>query len=204
MASNRLAGSGPTAPTPGASDGPSPGLSGTLGVAPQAPPQTTSNMLSGPSQNSVQRMPTAAGSPPPAPLVPPSREKLLEAFSKTAYLNQELKSLLSKSDLSAKDIITATGQAVADSVMSSFQAASYLKDLPATDNSLELRQWVAGHFGNSSKTLQTVAEMLAAHGAMTRRVGAAPPQGVPQQPQAAPPQNMFSRPAPPPQTSMVG
>lgn len=194
MASNRLAGAGPSAPTPGAGDGPSPGLAGTLGVAPQAPPQTTSNMLSGASQAQPQGSPQPMMPRPAAPpIVPPSREMLSEAFHKQSYAASALRGLLGKPNLTDRDVIDAVGEVVADGVMSSFRAANYLKDLPTDAEPLQLRQWVGQHYAASAKALQTVSEMIAAEGAMARRRGTPRAQVMPSQPQpASAPQNMLS------------
>lgn len=184
MPSNRLAGSGPMPSTPGAGDGPSPGLSGTLGAVPQAPSQTSSNMLSGAQPQAGMPRPGQ----PQQPIVPPSPEMLMEALHKQSYVTSALKGLLGKPNLSDRDVINAVGETVADGIMSPFQAADYLKDLPADAEPLQLRQWVGQHYANASQALQTVAEMLHAHGAMTRR------GGMPMAPQAAPiaPQNALS------------
>jgi hypothetical protein len=192
--SNRLAGSGPTTIS-GNNDGPSPGLSGTLGVAPQAAPQqgpTPQNMLSrggGGAQQPAQANGTPGG--PQAPIVPPSKEQLFEVSHKESLVFAYLKELLSKPDLKTKDVLTAVGEIVADRVMTPFDAAKYLADLPGGDASpLQLRQWVAQHYANVSKNMGIVHSMIAAHGAMVRRQAAAPPQM---------PQSRFSQMAPPPQ-----
>jgi len=193
---NRLAGSGPTTIS-GNNDGPSPSLSGTLGVAPQAAPHkgagAPQNMLSqgvgSPPQNA--RGPGGAPGGPQAPIVPPSKETLMEVSHKQSLITAYLKELLSKPDLKAKDILTAVGEIVADRVMSPFDAAKYLADFPGGEASpLQLRQWVAQHYANASKNMRIVHSMIAAHGAMVRRQAAAPPQS---------PQSRFSQMAPPPQ-----
>jgi hypothetical protein len=93
--------------------------------------------------------------------------------------------------LKTKDVLTAVGEIVADRVMTPFDAAKYLADLPGGDASpLQLRQWVAQHYANVSKNMGIVHSMIAAHGAMVRRQAAAPPQM---------PQSRFSQMAPPPQ-----
>lgn len=165
MASNRLAGAGPMPSTPGAGDGPSPGLSGTLGATPQASPQTGTNLLSTPPQGMPKPV---AGLP---PIVVPSPEKMMEALHKQSYVTSALRELLGKPDLADKDVINAVGSIVADGIMSSFQAATYLKDLPTDAEPLQLRQWVGQHYATASQHLQTVAEMLSAHGAMMMRGG---------------------------------
>src|ERR1700722_12032052 len=100
--SNRLAGSGPTAIS-GNNDGPSPGLSGTLGVAPRAPPQQGAmpqNMLSrggGGAQQPAQA-PNGAPGGPQAPLVPPSKATLMDVSHKQNLIIAYRKELLSKPD----------------------------------------------------------------------------------------------------------
>ena len=192
--SNRLAGSGPTAIS-GNNDGPSPSLSGTLGVAPRAPPQQGAmpqNMLSrggGAAQQPAQANGTPGG--PQAPIVPPSKATLMEVSHKQSLITAYLKELLSKPDLKTRDILTVVGEIVADRVMTPFDAAKYLADLPNGDASpLQLRQWVAQHYANASRNMGIVHSMIAAHGAMVRRQAAAPPQM---------PQSRFSQMAPPPQ-----
>jgi hypothetical protein len=192
--SNRLAGSGPTAIS-GNNDGPSPSLSGTLGVAPRAPPQQGAmpqNMLSrggGAAQQPAQANGTPGG--PQAPIVPPSKATLMEVSHKQSLITAYLKELLSKPNLKTRDILTVVGEIVADRVMTPFDAAKYLADLPSGDASpLQLRQWVAQHYANASRNMGIVHSMIAAHGAMVRRQAAAPPQM---------PQSRFSQMAPPPQ-----
>ena len=189
MATNRLAGSGPTM-MGGGGDGPAPGLSGTLGVAPQAAPQQgampAQNMLVQGGQSQPGGMPPPQGAQAPAP--PPSKEKLFEVSHKQSDIVAHLRELLSKPDLKTKDILGAVGEIVADGTLSPFDAAKYLSDLPTADSEpLQLRQWVAQHYANATKNLKIVSEMIAAHGAMVRRqaAGMAPP------PQAAP----FAQPA---------
>lgn len=177
---NRLAGAGPAPGGGGNNDGPSPAMTGTLGIAPQAAPQQGAmpgqNML-GASPQAPQ--PQQGGMPgqPQAPVVPPSKELLMEAIHKQSVVTAHLKALLSKPDLKTKDILTAVGQVVADGVMSPFDAPKYLKDLPGPDPTpLELRKWVAQHYARASQALQTVASMIGAHGEMVRRQQAAPPE----------------------------
>ena len=176
---NRLAGAGPAPGGGGNNDGPSPAMMGTLGVAPQAAPQQGAmpagqNMLGAAAPGAA---PPQRGMPgqPQAPLVPPSKEMLMEAIHKQSVVTAHLKALLSKPDLKTKDILTAVGQVVADGVMSPFDAPKYLKDLPGPDPTpLELRKWVAQHYARASQALQTVASMIGAHGEMIRRQQAAP------------------------------
>lgn len=174
---NLLAGAGPMPQGGAGAQGPSPGLASTLGAAPQAAPQTTSgapqNMLSGAQPQ---------GQPGARPVAPPSREKMAEAIQKESFITGALKELLGIPDLSAKDILDTVGNIVAEQVMSPFQAAQSLKDLPSSDDSLTLRQWVANHYVRSMQSLQTVSEMMGAHGAMTRGIA---PGGQPQVPQPA-------------------
>ena len=190
---NRLAGSGPQ-PGGNNNDGPSPSLSGTLGVAPRAPPQQGAmpqNMLSrggGAAQQPAQANGTPGG--PQAPIVPPSKEQLFEVSHKQSLISAYLKELLSKPDLKTKDVLMSVGEIVADGVLSPFDAAKYLTDLPTADSPpLQIRQWVAQHYANVTKNMGIVHSMIAAHGAMVRRQAAAPPQM---------PQPRFSQMAPPP------
>lgn len=193
MATNRLAGSGPTTIS-GGGDGPAPGLTGTLGVAPQAAPQQGP----APAQNMLAQGGQAApgGMPPPqgaqAPTLPPSREKLFEVSHKQSDIVAHLRELLSKPDLKTKDILGAVGEIVADGTLSPFDAAKYLSDLPTADaEPLQLRQWVAQHYANATKNLGTVSEMIAAHGAMVRRQAS----GMPMMPPAGgAPANQLSAP----------
>jgi hypothetical protein len=108
---------------------------------------------------------------------------MAEAIHKESFVTGALKELLGIPDLSAKDILDTVGNIVAEQVMSPFQAAQSLKDLPSSDDSLTLRQWVANHYVRSMQSLQTVSEMMGAHGAMTRGMA---PGGQPQVPQPAP------------------
>jgi hypothetical protein len=209
---NRLAGSGPQ-PGGNNNDGPSPSLTGTLGVAPQAAPQQGAmppqNMLSrgGGAQQNAQGPGGAPGGP-PAPIVPPSKATLMEVSHKQNLIIAYLRELLSKPDLKTKDILTAAGEIVADRVMTPFDAARWLADLPGGDASpLQLRQWVAQHFATSSKNMGIVHSMIAAHGAMVRRQAAgmpmpAAPMGAQQGP-AAPPQMPPATPAPANQLSAM-
>jgi hypothetical protein len=201
---NRLAGSGPQ-PGGNNNDGPSPSLSGTLGVAPRAPPQQGAmpqNMLSrggGAAQQPAQANGTPGG--PQAPIVPPSKATLMEVSHKQSLITAYLKELLSKPDLKTRDILTVVGEIVADRVLSPFDAAKYLADLPSGDaSSLQLRQWVAQHYAMASKHMQIVHSMIAAHGAMVRRQAAAPPPQMPQPrfSQMAPPPPQMPPPAPAP------
>src|ERR1700677_2022908 len=118
MATNRLAGSGPTT-IGGGGDGPAPGLSGTLGVAPQAAPQQRptppQNMLAQGGQQAPGRVPSPQGAQ--APIVPPSKEQLFEVSHKQTDILSHLKGLLSKPDLKTKDILGAVGEIVADGVL---------------------------------------------------------------------------------------
>jgi hypothetical protein len=118
---------------------------------------------------------------------------LVEAMHKTSYVNSALKGLLSKPDLSTKDVLNEVGDAVAEGVMGPFDAAKELATMPPTGDSLALRQWVGQHYANSAQHMNTIAEMIEAHGHMVRRGGqprriALPSQG------AAP--NAFANPAP--------
>lgn len=150
---------------------------------PMAPPQGGSpspslgaaNMISGPPKG------------PQAPPAPPSLPQLTEALHKTSYVTSMLSGLLSKPDLSTKDILDDVGEMVAEQVMSPFMAAKYLSDLPPDGDSLKLRQWVGQHYATTSQSLQTVASMISAHGQMMRG------QGAPMPAQAGP-----AAPAPPP------
>jgi hypothetical protein len=144
--------------------GPSPAVS-----AP--PPPGAGNMIGGPPRG------------PQMPAAPPSLPQLTEALHKTSYVASMLSGLLSKPDLSAKDILDDVGEMVAEQVMSPFMAAKYLSDLPPDGDSLKLRQWVGQHYATTSQSLQTVAEMISAHGQMMR--GQAP--GAPAQPSVAAP-----------------
>jgi hypothetical protein len=183
---NRLAGSGPQ-PGGNNNDGPSPGLSGTLGVAPQQSP-APQNMLS--RGAGAAQQPAQANGTPQASIVPPSKEQLFEVSHKQSLISAYLKELLSKPDLKTKDVLAAVGEIVADRVLTPFDAAKYLTDLPSGDaSSLQLRQWVGMHFANVSKNMGIVHSMIAAHGAMVRRQAAAPLQM---------PQSRFSQMAPPP------
>jgi hypothetical protein len=193
--SNRLAGSGPTTIS-GNNDGPSPSLTGTLGVAPRAPPQQGAmpqNTLSRGGGGGPQQPAQANGTPggPQAPIVPPSKATLMEVSHKQSLITAYLKELLRKPDLKTKDVLTAVGEIVADRVMTPFDAAKYLADLPSGDASpLQLRQWVAQHYATASRNMGIVHSLIAAHGAMVRRQAAAPPQM---------PQSRLSQMAPPPQ-----
>lgn len=196
MATNRLAGSGPT-PTGGGGDGPAPGLSGTLGVAPQASPQQGAmppqNMLAQGGQPSPGMMrpgmPSQGAQQPP-----PSKQMLFDVSHKQSDIVAHLRELLSKSDLKTKDILGAVGEIVADGTLSPFDAAKYLSDLPTADAPpLQLRQWVAQHYTNATKNLGIVSEMISAHGQMVRRqaAGMMPPPQVAQPAPMAPPANQF-------------
>jgi hypothetical protein len=200
---NRLAGSGPQSGGNN-NDGPSPSLTGTLGVAPRAAPQQGAmpqNMLSrggGGAQQPAQANVTQGG--PQAPIVPPSKATLMEVSHKQSLVTAYLRELLNKSDLKTKDVLTVVGEIVADRVMTPFDAAKYLADLPGGDASpLQLRQWVAQHYVNASKNMGIVHSMIAAHGAMVRRQAASPPQ-IPQSrfPQMGPPPPQMPPPAPAP------
>lgn len=163
--------------------GPSPGLSGTLGATPQAAPQQqSSNMFS-----AAAPRPMPGG--PQAPVAPPSHEAMTEAFQKESFVSSALKELLGIPNLSTKDILDTVGNIVAEQIMSPFQAAQSLKDLPPTDDSMTLRQWVANHYARSMQSLQTVSEMIGARGAMMRRMGLAEPQIPPSAPSPAVQQN---------------
>jgi hypothetical protein len=179
MAMNRLAGSGPT-PMSGGGDGPSPGLSGTLGVAPQASPQPPQNMLSQGGQPAPDGMP---GMPPQGAqgqMAPPSKQALYEVSHKQTDIIGHLRELLAKPDLKTKDILSAVGEIVADGTLSPFDAAKYLSDLPTVDaEPLQLRQWVAQHYANAAKNLGIVDQMIAAHGQMVRRQAAGVPPQMP-------------------------
>lgn len=168
MASNMLAGAGPMAAGAGGNaDGPPLSMQGTNGATPQAAPNqpTAPNMLAGGG--------TPAGGPPspgmPPPIVPPSIEKLHEVYHKQAYTVHALKGLLNKPDLATKDVLNEVGDAVANGILGPFDAATQLKTMPPNDDSLALRQWVGQHYANASQSMQTVSEMIAAHGHMTRR-----------------------------------
>jgi hypothetical protein len=191
MATNRLAGSGPS-PMSGGGDGPSPSLTGTLGQAPQASPQPgtmpqPSNMLSGgQGQPQASAMAPGMGGNGQPPVQPPSQEMLMEAAHKQSVVTSHLKVLLGKPDLKTKDILNSVGEVIADGVMSPFDAAKYLSDLPSADSDpLQLRQWVAQHYANATKAMQTVSSMIAAHGQMVRRQAQQTPASMPQQMQPA-------------------
>jgi hypothetical protein len=207
---NRLAGSGPQ-PGGNNNDGPAPHLSGTLGVAPQAAPQQGAmppqNMLSSGGGGAQQPAQAPNGAPggSQAPIVPPSKATLMDVSHKQNLVTAYLKELLSKPDLKTKDVLTAVGEIVADRVLSPFDAAKYLADLPSGDASpLQLRQWVAQHYATASRHMQIVHSMIAAHGAMVRRQVAAPPQ-MPQSrfSQMPPPQMPPATPAPANQLSAM-
>lgn len=185
MAPNMFGASPPA--TPGAPPaGPSP-----AGPAPSGPPQGTAptNMIAG--------APNAAQAPPP----PPSAAMLDEALHKTSYVASMLNQLLSKPDLSTKDVLDDVGEMVAEQVMSPFMAAKYLSDMPPDGDSLILRQWVGQHYATTSQSLQTIAEMVSAHGQMMRR--AAGPQGV-APPATGAPTPAAPPPAPSPAPNMIG
>lgn len=182
MAMNRLAGSGPTTMS-GSGDGPSPSLSGTLGVAPQAvQQQAPQNMLAQGGRPTPVGMPQAAS--PQGQMQPPSPQKLMDVMHKQHFVMATLKDLLSKPDLSKKDVLGAVGQIVADGIMGPFDAAKYLRDFPTDADPLTLRQWVGTHYANAAKNYQTVTSMLEAHGQMVRRQQA----GMPVQSNAPMPQ----------------
>ncbi len=194
MATNRLAGSGPTQ-MGGGGDGPAPGLTGTLGVAPQAAPQQgampAQNMLSQGGQAAPGMNP---GMPPQgAQQPPPSKEKLMDVMHKQHFVMATLKGLLSKPDLAKKDVLGAVGEIVADGVMNPFDAAKYLADFPNDADPLTLRQWVGTHYANARKNYQVVSSLIEAHGQMVRRQAAAQmmpqmmPQGSQMTPQMMPP-----------------
>lgn len=177
--SNLLAGAGPTPSGAGGNaDGPPLSMQGTNGATPQASPnQPAPNMLAG------------GGMPPgglprpgaaPATIAPPSIGKLHEVYHKQAYTLSALKGLLNKPELSTKDVLNEVGEAVANGIMGPFDAADQLKTMPAVDDSLAIRQWVGQHYANASQALQTVSEMIAAHGEQTRRRGMMMAQAAPQ------------------------
>lgn len=196
MATNRLAGSGPTMMS-GGGDGPAPGLTGTLGVAPQAAPQQgampAQNMLSQGGQAAPGMTPPGM-SPQGAQQPPPSREKLMDVLHKQHFVMATLKALLSKPDLAKKDVLGAVGEIVADGVMNPFDAAKYLADFPNDADPLTLRQWVGTHYANARKNYQIVSSMLEAHGAMVRRQAAGMPMPAGAPPFAQPPSNQLSAP----------
>lgn len=181
MAVNMLAGSGPSPSTGGNADGPAPQIQGTTGATPQAGPvpQGAPNMLAGGPQGAP-----GGGQPSQASAAPPSIGMLMEALHKQSYVVSELKQLLSKPDLTTKDVLNSVGEAVADKILGPFDAANYLKDLPPGDDAMALRQWVGQHYAQAYKAFQTVSEMVAAHGQMMRRQAAGQP--MPQGPQAPP------------------
>jgi hypothetical protein len=190
---NKLMGSGPVAVGSGGNaDGPPPGLQGALGATPQAAPTIGPNMLARPPAAPAGlpgAMPAAAA---PGQLVPPSIEQMTEVLHKVSYINATLKQLLGEPDLSTRDILDKVGDAVADGIMGPFDAARELASLPPGNDSLALRQWVAGHYANSKRTMDTIIEMIEAHGQMVRR------GGRPQTPQLGPPpapRNAFMAPA---------
>ena len=82
--------------------------------------------------------------------------------------------------------------------MGPFDAANELKSLPSTGESLALRQWVGQHYATSAGHLNTIVEMIEAHGNMVRRGGR--PRGAMPRGQASPPnpalQNAFMNAAP--------
>lgn len=198
MATNRLAGSGPTS-TGGGGDGPAPGLSGTLGVAPQASPQQGAmppqNMLAQGGQPSPGMM--RPGMPPQgAQQPPPSPQMLMDVMHKQHFVMATLRGLLSKPDLSKKDVLGAVGEIVADGVMNPFDAAKYLADFPNDADPLTLRQWVGTHYANAAKNYGIVTSMLEAHGQMMRQQTAGmaqmPPPSVPPQGGGGAPANQFT------------
>lgn len=136
--------------------GPPAALQGALGAAPQQQP----NMLAGPNAGGAQQ----------APIQPPDKVTLVDVAHKTSYVNAALGELMSKPNLTERDIVDSVGDMIAEQAMNTFQAAKYLADLP--DNPAQLRQWVAQHYVTSKQTLQTVSEMLQAHGNMMRRAAA--------------------------------
>jgi hypothetical protein len=180
MPGNLLAGSGPGVQGPQA-DGPSPSIQGTLGAAPQAAP----DQPTAPSGNMLMQGAQQPRQGQQAPMVPPSYEKLKDVLHKTSYVNSMLKGLLSKPDLSTKDILDDVGEMVADQVMSPFDAAKYLGDLPPGDDSLALRQWVGQHYATSAQSMGQVLDLIQGHGQMTR--GMASPQQAPAPQQMGPP-----------------
>lgn len=157
-------------------------------AVPQGPapgPQGPINMLSSPQ---------GGGAPPQLP----TQDQLIEALHKVGYLNHELKQLLSKPQLETKDILDGVGQAVGDQIMSPFMAAKYLSDLPPNADSLQLRQWVGQHYATTAVNLKKIGQMIAAEGAMRRRMqGQQAPMGA-QPMQGAPPSPMGAAPPPPP------
>jgi hypothetical protein len=202
MGENMLAGSGPRSHSVGGSaDGPPAHLQGTNGATPQAAPNQPTvgpgpNMLAG--AGTPPQGPPGAAAAPPQPIVPPTLPMLIDALHKVSYVNSTLRVLLNKPDLKTKDILNEVGEAVADGVMGPFDAAKELATLPAIDDSLALRQWVGQHYATSAQHMQTIAEMIEAHGHMVRRGGQ--PRGVmPQAQTGAPsgaPQNAFASSSP--------
>lgn len=191
MPSNMLMGAGPAAQGGGGNaDGPPTNLQGTLGATPQAAPTMGANMLAG----GAPGAPQGAGGP-QQQIVPPSIEKLHEVYHKQAYTVHALKGLLGKPDLSTKDILSEVGDAVADGILGPFDAARELETIPPGGDSLQLRQWIGQHYANASQALQTVSEMIAAHGQMTRRQGIVPPPSS--APQSMPQQNAMATPMSP-------
>lgn len=193
MPPNLLAGAGPQG-TSGGAGAPAP-MQPAPGGPLQAPPN---NMLSQGGPSAPPMGAAGPGAPPQsAPVVPPSPEMMKEALTKQSMMTSSLKQLLSKPDLSTKDILDEVGEMVAEQVLSPFMAAKSLSDLPPDGDSLKLRQWVGQHYANATKSFQTISSMLAAHGAMMRQQGAAPPMQEPPQaptpqPSQSPPANQFS------------
>lgn len=187
MATNRLAGSGPTMMGGGGGDGPAPGMTGTLGVAPQASPQQApaapQNMLAQAGQAAPAMM--RPGMPQGAQQPPPSPQRLMEVMHKQHFVMATLRELLAKPDLAKKDVLGAVGEIVADGVMNPFDAAKYLADFPNDTDPLTLRQWVGTHYANSAKNYQIVTKMLEAEGQMRRRAAMGAPMPPPQMPAPA-------------------
>ena len=181
---NMLSGSG--MPSAASGNGPAASLQGTLGTAPQQP---SPNLLAGAGQ--------PQGQPMQPQLQPPSKEQLMDVAHRTSYVNSMLKGIIGKPNLSPRDVIDSVGNLVAEQIMDPFMAAKYLTDLP-TDTP-QVRQWVAKHYVASRQSLQSVSEMLEAHGKMTRAAQNAPaprqqgaPIGQPVALQGAPAPNMLS------------
>lgn len=114
-----------------------------------APP--TMQAQQGPANPMMQQ---SAPTAPQGPQVPPgdavqaniagmnmSPQDMAQAAQKSTYAAQELGKLAKMPDLSPKDVVSATGQAVADGQLTTSAAVNFLSGMPQDET--KLRPWVS-------------------------------------------------------------
>lgn len=116
---------------------------------------------------------------------PHSPQELAKAVTRTSYQAQALGALARKPDVTDKDVINSTGQAVADGHLTAADAVKFLASMPPDD---QIKPWLDQmYLRNLSAAVRLSSMQAGAPVPQAQPQQAAPmPQGQMQPPQASP------------------